>query len=97
METRISRSQRSGILLAIFMLFHSCWMNAQQSPISKKLGLSGSEMNSVYILGGVLIVGIVGYFVYSMIDKNRKDGKPSSRRPVSHRHHHHHRVIKKSA
>lgn len=79
-------------------MLQSAWLKAEGSKgIAKKLGLSGSEMNSVYIIGGVLVMGIVGYIVYSIIEKNRKNDKPVNRHPVSHRHHHHHRVIKKSA
>jgi ABC-type nickel/cobalt efflux system permease component RcnA len=72
-------------------------MNAQQSNMTKKLGISGDEMNSLYIIGGVLVFGIGVYVIYSIIDRNRKEDKPANRRPVSHRNHHHHRVVKKSA
>lgn len=97
METRTSRSQRSSRFMLIFLLFQSFWMSAQQNTLSKKLGISGDEMNSVYIIGGVLVFGIGVYVIYSIIERNRKEETPTNRRSVSHRHHHHHRVVKKSA
>jgi hypothetical protein len=99
METKSNTSVISSTLLFVFMVFQSFWLQAQEPGVSKKI-VSGDQMNSLYIIGSVLVFGVVAYFVYSMIDKHRqaKEGdKPQTRRPVSHRNHHHHRVIKKSA
>lgn len=98
METKNHRSNRNTLLAFTLVMLQSAWLKAEGAKgLAKKMGLSGSEMNSLYIIGGVLVMGIVGYIVYSIIEKNRKDDKPVNRPPVSHRHHHHHRVIKKSA
>lgn len=98
METKSNTSAFSSKLLLIFMVAQSFWLQAQEPGVSKKI-VSGDQMNSLYIIGSVLVFGVVAYFVYSMIDKrrSRNEDKPQARRPVSHRHHHHHRVIKKSA
>ncbi len=98
METKSNTSVFSSKLLFVFMVFQSFWIQAQEPGVSKKI-VSGDQMNSLYIIGSVLVFGVVAYFVYSMIDKRRTrdEDKPQTRRPVSHRHHHHHRVIKKSA
>ena len=95
METKNSKSGFKSYLLLIFMIFQSFWLSAQGGGITKRI-VSGDEMNSLYIIGSVLAFGIISYFVYSMINKNRKTDKPANRRPVSHRSHHN-RVIKKSA
>lgn len=99
METKSNTSVISSTLLFVFMIFQSFWLQAQEPGVSKKI-VSGDQMNSLYIIGSVLVFGVVAYFVYSMIDKHRQakeDDKPQTRRPASHRNHHHHRVIKKSA
>lgn len=98
METKSNTSAISSKLLFVFMVFQSFWLQAQEPGVSKKI-VSGDQMNSLYIIGSVLVFGVVAYFVYSIIDKRRAkdEDKPQTRRPVSHRHHHHHRVIKKSA
>ncbi len=86
-----------GVLLVIFLIFQSVWLQAQQTQsLSKKLHISGDEMNSLYIIGGVLIFGIASYVIYSIIDKNRKVDKPANNRPVSSHRHNHHRIVKKS-
>lgn len=98
MEATRNTFVRKNLLVLIIALFQSFWLSAQEAGISKKI-VSGDQMNSLYIIGSVLVFGIVAYFVYSMIDKRRSkaEDKPQPRRTVSHRHHHHHRVIKKSA
>ena len=98
METKSNTSVISRKLLFVFMVFQSVWIQAQEPGVSKKM-VSGDQMNSLYIIGSVLVFGVIAYFVYSMIDKRRSgnEDKSQTRRPVSHRHHHHHRVIKKSA
>lgn len=95
METKNSKSGFKSYLLLIFAVFQSSWLSAQGGGITKKI-VASDEMNSLYIIGSVLVFGIISYFVYSMINKNRKTDKPVNRRPVSHRSHHS-RVIKKSA
>lgn len=95
METKNSNSGFKSYLLLIFMIFQSFWLSAQEGGITKRL-VASDEMNSLYIIGSVLVFGIIAYFVYSMIDKNRKADKPVNKRSVSHRSHNH-RVIKKSA
>ncbi len=98
METKNHRSNRNTFLAFMLLMLSSVWLKAEESQgIAKKLGISGSDMNSVYIIGGVFLVGIVAYIIYSINEKNHKDDKPVNRHPVSHRHHHHHRVVKKSA
>lgn len=96
MEATRNTSARKSLLVVMIVLFQSFWLNAQEAGISKKI-VSGDQMNSLYIIGSVLVFGIVAYFVYSMIDKRRakEEDKPQPRRTASHRHHH--RVIKKSA
>jgi hypothetical protein len=99
METKSNTSAISSKLLFVFMVFQSFWLRAQEPGVSKKI-VSGDQMNSLYIIGSVLVFGVVAYFVYSIIDRNRQakdEGKTNTRRTSSHRHHHHHRVIKKSA
>jgi hypothetical protein len=99
MEAKSNTPTVGSKLLFVFMVFQSFWLQAQEPGVSKRI-VSGDQMNSLYIIGSVLVFGVVAYFVYSMIDKHRQarqGDKPQSRRQVSHRHHHHHRVIKKSA
>jgi heme/copper-type cytochrome/quinol oxidase subunit 2 len=99
METKSNTFAFNRKLLFMFMVIQSFWLQAQEPGVSKKI-VSGDQMNSLYIIGSVLVFGVIAYFVYSMIDKNRRareEDKPQTRRPASHRHHHHHRVIKKSA
>lgn len=101
METKNNTSAFKSLLVLLFVVSQSFWLQAQGSRISKKI-VSGDQMNSLYIIGSVLVFGIVAYFVYSVIDKNRKakgkeDGRSAARRSGSNRQHHHHRVIKKSA
>lgn len=99
MKTKSNTSAIISKLLFVFMVFQSFWLLAQEPGVSKKI-VSGDQMNSLYIIGSVLVFGVVAYFVYSIIDRNRQakqEGKTNTRRTTSHRHHHHHRVIKKSA
>ncbi len=99
MKSTTNTLNRGGLFVFIFLMLQSFWLCAQESQsLSKKLHISGDEMNSLYIIGGVLIFGIASYIIYSIIDKNKKVDKPRNNKPAtSHRNHHHHRVVKKSA
>lgn len=62
-----------------------------------KKGFSGSNLTSLYIIGGVLGFGILGYIIVTIASKF---SKPSdNKKPVVklHPHKHHHRVVKKTA
>lgn len=101
METTKSTSKGGGLTLMVLSILLPLLMKAQESGRTKTLGssISKDEVNSLYIVGSVLVLGIVGYIVYSFIEKHRKQEKPTVNRHVSHRNHHHHnhRVVKKSA
>lgn len=62
-----------------------------------KKGFSGSNLTSLYIIGGVLGFGIIGYVIVSILSRgsNKKEQTKTSIKPHSHRYHH--RIVKKTA
>jgi hypothetical protein len=59
-------------------------------------GFSGSNLTSLYIIGGVLGFGILGYIIVSVISKYSKKEEKQKHIAKPHHHKHHHRVVKKS-
>ena len=64
-----------------------------------KESFSGDGIISAYIIGGVLILGIISYLIVSKVEKSEKTDEKvrDNVRSISQRHHHPHRIIKKSA
>ncbi len=95
MKTTPKTTNSGGLFWTVLFIFSSFLIKAEETEFA--LSHRKSEMNSLYIIGGVLVMGIVSYIIYSSIDKNRKEETPAPGKRVSHKHHHHHRVVKKSS
>lgn len=102
MKTTINDSGKKGILLTFVLLWLSFCANAQgSSNFFTKIydSVIKDSQASIFIIAGVLGIGLVAFFVLKIANKDKGDEKSERpvTRPTSHRHHHHHRVIKKSA
>ena len=64
-----------------------------------KESFSGDGLIGVYVVFGILSVGIIGSIIISKLDKAKKTDSEmrESKKSISHRHHHSHHIIKKSA
>lgn len=97
MKTTIQKSGNNSILLTMLLLFVSIYSKAQGE--NKFMEIVHKNMSGIYIIGGVLIVGIGLYIVSLIVSKYSKDDGANQKinQNIVHRHKHQHRVIKKSA
>jgi hypothetical protein len=92
---------KKGNLIGLSFFLASSIVNQLQASNSLidgfKKSVEGDGIISVYIIGGILVFGIVGYFIVTKISKDSEksnDAKHYVRNRSSRNHHHQHRVIK---
>ena len=98
MET-FKKSSKGGTFFSILFMLFSIVGQAQAN--GKFLNEKPKDLIiSAYIVGGVMLVGILTFAIAKIAAKYSKEEDGNERkisRTLSHRHRHHHRVVKKSS
>ena len=102
MKTTTQKNKHVRFWMFNISMLTTIALNAETTNTFTKVmkeSFSGDGFISVYIIGGVLVFGIISYLIVSKIEKAEKtdEKERDNVRPISQRHHHSHRIIKKSA